>query len=224
VTAHIRLVLASASEARLRTLRSAGLDPEVIVSGVAEDTATVAGVAELTAYLAQRKAETVDARIDHERHSGHETAPTVVIGCDSLLELDGVGYGKPGTRADAVRRWQQIRGRAGTLHTGHHVIVHRGSEVATRTAVASTLVHFAEITDDEIEAYVASTEPLLVAGGFTIDGLGAPFITGIEGDHSNVIGISLPLLRTMLTELGIWWPSLWRQAKPRASGNRAPPC
>ena len=149
--------------------------------------------------------------------------PPLVIGCDSLLEIDGVGHGKPGTPPEAVRRWQQIRGRAATLHTGHHVILHRGTTVATRTAVASTLVHFAEITDAEIEAYVATTEPLNVAGGFTIDGLGGPFITRIEGDHHNVVGISLPLLRTMLNELGIWWPSLWRVSIARTARLRRRP-
>jgi septum formation protein len=210
LTVQVRLVLASASEARLRTLRSAGLNPEVIVSGVAEDAETVLDVAELTAHLARLKAEAVASRIDHGRQADAERSPTVVIGCDSLLELDGVGHGKPGTKADAVRRWLEIRGRVGTLHTGHHVILHRGTDITTRAAVASTLVHFADITDEEIEAYVASTEPLLVAGGFTIDGLGGPFISKIEGDHHNVVGISLPLLRTMLNELGIWWPSLWR--------------
>jgi septum formation protein len=210
LTVQVRLVLASASDARLKTLRNAGLNPEVIVSGVAEDTETDLSVAELTAHLARLKAEAVAARINHGRQADHEQFPTVVVGCDSLLELDGVGYGKPGTKADAVRRWLVIRGRVGTLHTGHHVIVHRGTHIATRAAVASTLVHFADITNEEIEAYVASTEPLSVAGGFTIDGLGGPFITKIEGDHHNVVGISLPLLRTMLKELGIWWPSLWR--------------
>jgi nucleoside triphosphate pyrophosphatase len=213
LTAQVRLVLASASEARLRTLRSAGLNPEVIVSGVAEDGEAVLGVAELTAQLARLKAEAVAARIDHEDQVDGELSPTVVIGCDSLLELDGVGYGKPGTKADAVRRWLEIRGRVGTLHTGHHVIVHRGIDIATGAAVASTLVHFADIRDEEIEAYVASNEPLLVAGGFTIDGLGGPFITKIEGDHHNVVGISLPLLRTMLNELGISWPSLWSRER-----------
>ena len=199
-----RLVLASASEARLRTLRNAGLRPEVVVSGVEEASEAAGSVAELTARLAQLKASAVDARTDHG------STPTLVIGCDSLLEVDGVGCGKPRTPPGAVRRWQEIRGRAATLHTGHHVIFRRGTAVATRAAVASTLVHFAEITDAEIEAYVATTEPLNVAGGFTIDGLGGPYITKIEGDHHNVVGISLPLLRAMLNELGIWWPSLWR--------------
>jgi septum formation protein len=200
----VRLVLASASDARLRTLRNAGLDPEVIVSGVDEDTQPVDGVAELAIRLARLKAEAVSAQIDHGPRA------TVVIGCDSLLELDGVPYGKPRTPDEAVRRWQRLRGRAGQLHTGHHVVLRRGTKTAARTAVASTLVYFAAITDAEIEAYVASSEPLQVAGGFTIDGLGGPFVTGIEGDHHNVVGLSLPLLRSMLNELGISWPSLWR--------------
>jgi septum formation protein len=204
VASQVRIVLASASDARLRTLRTAGLDPDVIVSGVDEDSEPVDGVPELTARLAQLKAEAVSARIDHG------AATTVVIGCDSMLELDGMGYGKPGTPAEAARRWQRMRGRFGLLHTGHHVMLHQGKAITTRSAVASTLVHFAELTDEEIDAYVASAEPLHVAGGFTVDGLGGPFVSGIEGDHHNVVGLSLPLLRTMLNELGIWWPSLWR--------------
>ena len=127
-----RLILASASEARLKTLRNAGLDPEVVVSGVDEDLETAGGVAELTARLAQLKAEAVDARIDHG------SRPTLVIGCDSLLEIDGVGCGKPDAPPEAVRRWQEIRGRTATLQSGHHVILHRGTAVATCTAVAST--------------------------------------------------------------------------------------
>ena len=175
-----------------------------MVSGVDEDSEAVDGVRELTARLAQLKAQAVSAGID----LGSGT--TVVIGCDSMLELDGMGYGKPGTPAEAARRWQRMRGRSGLLHTGHHVMLHQGGAITTRTAVASTLVHFAELTDEEIEAYVASAEPLQVAGGFTVDGLGGPFITGVEGDHHNVVGLSLPLLRTILSELGISWPSLWR--------------
>jgi septum formation protein len=176
------------------------------VSGMDEESDPVESVSALTALLAQRKAEAVSAQIDH----GPET--TVVIGCDSMLELEGTGYGKPKTPAEAARRWKRMRGRSGLLHTGHHVMVHQGGAITTRTAVASTLVHFAELADEEIEAYVASAEPLHVAGGFTVDGLGGPFISGIEGDHHNVVGLSLPLLRIILNELGISWPSLWRTA------------
>jgi nucleoside triphosphate pyrophosphatase len=179
------------------------------VSGVDEESDPGESVPVLTALLAQRKAEAVSAQIDHG------SGTTVVIGCDSMLELEGAGYGKPKTPAEAARRWKRMRGRSGLLHTGHHVMVHQGKAVTTRTAVASTLVHFAELADEEIEAYVASAEPLHVAGGFTVDGLGGPFITGIEGDHHNVVGLSLPLLRTVLNELGISWPSLWRMAIDR---------
>ncbi len=195
----MRLVLASASPARLATLRSAGLSPEVEVSGVDEDTVHAADVPSLVAALARAKAEAVATRRS-------AAADEVVIGCDSLLELDGRGLGKPVDAAEAVSRWRTMRGRSGVLHTGHHLV--RLPDGAARTATASTTVHFADLDDAEIDAYVATGEPLLVAGAFTIDGLGGPYVTGIEGDHHNVVGISLPLLRGLLADLGIAWPEL----------------
>ena len=198
-----RLILASASSARLRTLRSAGLSPEVLVSGADETAVSASTVAELVSRLAQLKAETAATRLDQ----GSQT--TIVLGCDSLLELDGTAYGKPGSTAEATERWRQMRGRSGILHTGHHVLLRHAGQQRSASAVASTTVHFAELTDAEVTAYVATGEPLQVAGAFTVDGLGGPFISGIEGDHHNVVGISLPLLRTLLARLGIAWPSLW---------------
>jgi septum formation protein len=197
------VILASASPARLATLRGAGLDPEVVVSGVDESAESAASVGTLVATLARRKAEAVNAlRPAEERH-------TVILGCDSLLELDGTGYGKPATAAEAARRWARMSGRSGILHTGHHLILRRGTAVSTRTRTVSTTVHFAQLGPEEIDAYVATGEPLVVAGAFTIDGLGGAFVTRIEGDHHNVVGVSLPVLRTMLAELGVSWTSLW---------------
>jgi septum formation protein len=199
----VRVILASASPARLRTLRQAGLDPEVVVSGVDETLVAAARVPDLTLELARLKAEAVAARLLPD------AARTVVIGCDSLLELDGAALGKPASPAEAAERWRRMRGRTGVLHTGHHLIMSRDGDILARSAVAATTVRFATLTEAEIEAYVATGEPLAVAGAFTIDGLGGAFVTEISGDHSNVIGISLPLLRILLADLGVTWPKLW---------------
>ena len=200
----LRLILASASPARLRTLRNAGLQPEVIVSGVDEDAVWGATVPELVARLAQLKAEAVSRLVEHP------SRPTVIIGCDSLLELDGAGYGKPSDAAEAILRWRRMSGRSAVLHTGHHAILRRGVQTTALAARAATTVHFAALDQTEIEAYVATGEPLKVAGAFTVDGLGGAFVTRIEGDHHNVVGISLPLLRLLLADLGVSWTDLRR--------------
>jgi septum formation protein len=192
----MRFVLASASPARLKTLRNAGVEPEVIVSGIDEDGVTAGTPAELAARLATLKARAVAARIDDH---------AIVLGCDSVLELDGTAYGKPASATEARDRLRAMSGKAGILHTGHCVISN-GREL---TEVASTTVHFADLTDAEIDAYIATGEPLAVAGSFTVDGLGGPFVDHIEGDHHNVVGLSLPLLRRMLITLDIPWPELW---------------
>lgn len=206
----IRFVLASSSPARLATLRTAGVDPQVVVTGVDEDAVLAAAVeergkltpAESALLLARAKAESVRAE------------GTLVLGCDSVLELDGQAYGKPADAAEAVDRWRAMRGRSGVLHTGHWLVDNRATTGSRSTGdVASTTVHFADITDEEIEAYVATGEPLRVAGAFTIDGLGGPFVTGVEGDHHAVVGLSLPLLRVLLAEYGIGWHSLWSPAR-----------
>jgi septum formation protein len=191
-----RLVLASASPARLATLRAAGVDPEVMVSGVDESLVTTPEPARLASELATLKARAVAAR----------RPDAVVVGCDSVLALDGDVLGKPRDAEDAVARWRSMRGRSGVLHTGHCVIAPGYDEVVRG---AATTVHFAEVSDAEIEAYVATGEPLEVAGAFTIDGLGGAFVRGIEGDHHTVVGISLPLLREVLASVGVPWVSLW---------------
>lgn len=199
MTAQRRLVLASQSPARLGLLRNAGLAPEVIVSGVDEDALTAPTPAELARVLAEAKAAAVAARA--------EAAGALVVGCDSVLELDGQALGKPADAEDATARWKSMRGRSGVLRTGHCV-----TDTATGrsvSATASTTVRFGEPTDAEIAAYVASGEPLHVAGAFTLDGRSAPFVEGIDGDHGNVIGLSLPLLRKLLAELGIPITDLW---------------
>lgn len=194
------LVLASASPARLATLRSAGFAPQVIVSGVDESQVSGVPPAELALRLAELKCAAV---ADGE---GLPDEP-LVLGCDSVLELDGEALGKPGDPEEAVRRWQAMRGRSGVLQTGHCLRdVAAGRQAA---ATASTVVHFADVSDEEIAAYVATGEPLHVAGAFTVDGLGGGFVTRIEGDHHNVVGVSLPLLRGLVQELGHRWTDLW---------------
>ena len=194
------LVLASQSPARLQTLRNAGIEPVVIVSGVDEDQLTDLAPAELALELARLKAAAVAPRPEVPHGA-------LVLGCDSVLDMDGQALGKPGTPDEATRRWQAMRGRVGVLHTGHCLV-----DIATggtAAATASTRVEFAEVTDEEIAAYVATGEPLHVAGAFTVDGLGGGFVTRIEGDHHNVVGVSLPLLRGLVAELGRSWTDLW---------------
>ncbi|MEV7179154.1 nucleoside triphosphate pyrophosphatase [Kitasatospora sp. NPDC093679] len=192
------LVLASASPARLGLLRQAGLDPQVRVSGVDEDALTAATPAELALVLAEAKAKTVAAGL-----SGGE----LVIGCDSVLELGGQALGKPADAAEALERWRSMRGRSGVLRTGHCVV-----DTATgrqSSATASTTVRFGTPDDEEVAAYIASGEPLHVAGAFTLDGRSAPFVEGVDGDPGNVIGLSLPLLRRLLADLDVRITDLW---------------
>ena len=196
----MKLVLASQSPARLSVLQSAGVDPVVIVSGVDESQLDGLPPDELALQLAELKCAAVAGRDDVPEGA-------LVVGCDSVLDLGGEALGKPDDAADAVRRWQAMRGRSGVLHTGHCLRDTATGHVAA--AVGSTTVHFADVTDEEIAAYVATGEPLHVAGAFTVDGLGGAFVTGIEGDHHNVVGLSLPLLRDLVAELGHAWPDLW---------------
>ncbi len=213
----ISLVLASASPARLATLRGAGLDPAVRVSAVDEDQVLAAaeadlghalGAADVALLLARAKADDVLATLDA---AADETAD-LVLGCDSVLELDGEVHGKPADAAEATARWHRMRGGTGTLHTGHWLVDRRGADDGGTGGLvggtASTVVHFADLGDEEVAAYVATGEPLRVAGAFTIDGLGGPFVAGIEGDPSNVVGVSLPLLRELVLELGVPWHDL----------------
>ena len=196
-----RFVLASASPARLTTLRDAGIEPRVVVSGVDESQVTDADPAALAARLAELKARAVLDRVDPEDTSW-------VLGCDSVLELDGRVLGKPHDAAEATFRWRDMRGRSGVLHTGHCLVeVASGGRQVLRPV--DTVVHFADVTDEEIDAYVATGEPLHVAGAFTVDGLGGAFVRGLEGDPHNVVGLSLPALREMFAELGVRWTDLW---------------
>ena len=202
----VRVVLASASPARLATLRGAGIEPEVVPPDVDERSVVAATPAELAELLADRKCAEVADRLESDRR-------TIVVGGDSVLELDGQPYGKPVNADEAVRRWHSMRDREGVLHSGLSVRLTGGGDgTSSRSAVSSAVVRFADLADDEVEAYVATGEPLGVAGAFTIDGLGGAYVRGIDGDPHTVVGLSLPLLRDLVGEFGIRWHELWRSA------------
>ena len=222
-TARVPLVLASASPARLATLRSAGIEPVVIVSGVDEDQVSGLPPAELALQLAELKCAAVAARDD-------VPPDALVLGCDSVLELQpappgshghGEALGKPRDADEARERWRSMRGRTAVLHSGHSL-----REVATgrvAAATGSTLVHFADVGDDEIEAYVATGEPLHVAGAFTVDSLGGAFIERVDGDPSTVVGMSMSTLRRLVRELGVEWTALWNTTDPSLGTTETDP-
>ncbi len=212
----MRLYLASTSPARLATLRSAGIEPVLISPGVDEEAvASAAGPLDgpgLVQLLARAKAEAVVGS-----SVGGEPIDGFILGGDSAFELDGALYGKPHLPEVARERWHAQRGREGLLHSGHWLIDSRGGVVAGGIgAVATAAVRFADdLTDDEIDAYIATGEPLSVAGAFTIDSLGAPFITEVRGDPHAVVGLSLATLRSLLLQFGVPWPSLWNRLPGR---------
>lgn len=193
------IILASASPARRALLTRSGLQFGIRVSGVDEETDEILalGATEMALHLAKLKAKAI---------ADEDIEPALVIGCDSVFEFEGRAYGKPLTHKLATQRWRQMRGKMGTLHTGHCVIDSASGQSAS--ALASTDVWFADISDDEIDSYVRSGEPLHVAGAFTIDSLGGPYIERIDGDPSCVEGLSLPTLRRLLEELGYPWHTL----------------
>jgi septum formation protein len=210
-----RLILASTSPARLKVLRDAGIEPITIAPEVDEDAVEERAIAmglitntkQVVEVLAKAKAEAVAAR--------PEAAGALILGCDSQLDLDGESLGKPHEAAVAIERWKRLRGNTGTLYSGHWLIDNRdprpGVMPPASGLVSGTKVHFANISDAEIEAYVATGEPLKVAGAFTIDGLGGAFLTSIEGDAHTVIGISLSGLRELSLRLGVEYTSLWNR-------------
>jgi septum formation protein len=191
------LVLASGSKARLRVLRDAGFDPEVAVSGVDETVGELA-TAEAVIVIAERKVTAVAPQYDG----------TLVLGCDSMLELDGMSLGKPKSEIDVLDVWRRLAGRQTQLFTGHCLIDTRsGSSVRE---VAATLIRFGDPTSEELSAYAASGEPFDLAGAFSIEGRGGPFVEGIDGSPSNVLGLSLPHFRRMLAHVGVQISDLWR--------------
>lgn len=208
-SASVGVVLASASPARRRLLESAGIHPTVIVSDVDEEALLARQPdrppSESALVLARAKCEAVA-----DRHAATMPAGTVFIGCDSIFEIDGIGYGKPASAQQARERWQTMMGASGTLHTGHWVI-RRGLGCGS---TASTTVRMGRLSPREMDAYLATGEPLAVAGGFTLDGLGGAFVDGVDGDPSNVIGLSLPTFRRLLAEIGVTWTDLWGDGPP----------
>jgi septum formation protein len=209
----VRLYLASTSPARLATLRAAGIEPVLLASNVDEEAAVLAAgpltATEMVLFLARLKAEAVIGRlVDGEPIDGF------ILGGDSAFELDGVAYGKPHLPAVARERWLAQRGREGILHSGHWIIDHRGGAAGDAAGdVSSASVRFAaSITDEEIDAYIATGEPLEVAGAFTIDSLGGAFISEIRGDPHAVVGLSLALVRELLLRFGVAWTDFWNRA------------
>jgi septum formation protein len=206
----VRLVLASASPARLSLLRAAGIDPLVEVAGVDEDAllaaVSSASPAEKVVTLARAKADTVARRL------AGRLPDAVVVGCDSMLHLEGTLVGKPADLAEARARWRSMAGRSGELLTGHAVLrLDDGATGRVAEGHALTTVRFADPGAAELEAYLATGEPLAVAGAFTLDGLGGWFVDGIDGDPSNVVGASLPLLRRLLADVGVQVTQLWKR-------------
>lgn len=219
----VTLTLASASAGRREVLRRAGIEPQIMVSHVDEDAVVAAAgaalaPAEVALLLARAKCEAVAA--------DRAAAGTLVLGCDSVFELDGIVYGKPDGAAQARQRWRTMSGRTGCLHTGHWLIDRRagaegidGGRMGAAGEAVTTKVSFARVTPTEIDAYVATGEPLACAGAFTIDGYGGAFVTGVTGDHLNVIGLSLSALRGLVARIGVGWPALWTFPAPAASAN-----
>ena len=232
----MRLVLASASPARRATLIAAGITPLVRVSTVNEDavlaalpggrafSGTATTPADEVSALAAAKCLDVCEALARNSPDLPDGEPVLVVGCDSMLEIGGQMLGKPHTPEVARERIAAMRRTTATLWTGHCAAILAPASsaqdgdtrvvTASVTRSASTLVHFGDISDAEIEAYVATGEPLHVAGSFTVDGLGGSFIEGVTGDYHSVVGISLPLLRAMATELGVFWPDLWDAPRP----------